>query len=195
MIKFNLGTYISAGALVLALSLAPLAASAQSELEQYSFQQLYQASKAGDIEAMSYLADAYYDGDKVTQNYFLSAEWYLRAAESGDTYSQTNIGYMYERGLGVAENLERAFYWYQQATNGGSLIGTTNLAYLYEMGLGTPQNLPEAVRLYRLTSVIFTPMAVALQRTKAKRFTGISSPPIRATRKRRPTLAINTRAA
>ena len=67
--------------------------------------------------AMSYLADAYYDGDG-RANYALSAGLYRRAAEQGDTYSQTNIGYMYENGTACRKMMGRLFCGISAARRG-----------------------------------------------------------------------------
>ncbi len=89
-----------------------------------------QRAAAGDGEAQCRLADMYYDGEQVTQNYSAAAEWYRRAAEGGHVAAQFQIGNMLRVGLGVHQDMPQALQWLQRAADQGDPAAHTLLTKL-----------------------------------------------------------------
>ena len=58
-------------------------------------------AQAGDKTATRQLAEAYYLGKGVDQDYKQAAQWYEKLAKQGDVQAQTTVGIMYARGYGV----------------------------------------------------------------------------------------------
>lgn len=65
------------------------------------------------------IAECYYDGDGVPQNYQEAFKWCHKAAESGYANAQKGLGDLYEKGLGVVQNKKEAIKWYRKAAEQG----------------------------------------------------------------------------
>lgn len=72
----------------------------------------HSAAESGELEAQFTLAERYYFGDGVVQDYRLAMHWYERAAMRGHTEAQHNLAHMYRVGQGVDQNLVMAKAWY-----------------------------------------------------------------------------------
>ena len=73
------------------------------------------AALAGDLRAANSLANLYYLGLGVDQNYDRASQLYLQSAAAGVADAQLNLGNMFKQGLGVAFDPMRAFAWYNMA--------------------------------------------------------------------------------
>jgi len=80
------------------------------------FQQL---EKAGDEEAMLYLAYIYSDRKSKYANPELAVEYYNKAADSGEAEAMFRLAHMYFEGLGVAKNEDTGLSWLGKAAEGG----------------------------------------------------------------------------
>jgi TPR repeat protein len=73
--------------------------------------QLEIKGEAGDVEAQVKLARAYQDGNGVSQNERLAAQWYRRAAERGNAIAENGLANMYRAGSGVEKDKQEAVNW------------------------------------------------------------------------------------
>ena len=60
--------------------------------------------QSADADAQCSLADMYYEGKGVTQDYARAAELYQAAAEQGEAGAQCSLGILYDRGEGVSRD-------------------------------------------------------------------------------------------
>ena len=81
----------------------------------------------GDAKAQTNLAECYFYGRGVEQNYRNAVLWFENAAEQGIVPAIGNLGYCYECGLGVEIDYEKAVFWYKKAAELGNPIAQTNL--------------------------------------------------------------------
>ena len=82
----------------------PLQAAPEYEKRADLSEQLAQWVKqalGGDASAQRELAQRYYDGDGVEQDYAKAFELYSEAAEQGDAAAEFSVAYMYDFGEGV----------------------------------------------------------------------------------------------
>src|ERR1700675_661786 len=79
----------------------PAASSTAATLSNSEVSQLTTRALGGDIEAQMELARAYENGNGVSQNDELAAQWCRRAAERGNAAAQNHLGTMYRMGIGV----------------------------------------------------------------------------------------------
>ncbi len=103
----------------------------------------------GDADAANGLAEMYFQGDGVKQDYSEAARWYLIAADQRDAYAQGKLGYLYDVGRGVRRDYGQATRWYELAANQGDMIAQYNLATHYFNGQGAPRDHTLAMKWYR----------------------------------------------
>ena len=72
-------------------------------------------AEAGDRTATRQLAEAYYLGKGVEQDFKIASQWYEKLAKQGDVRAQTSLGLMFARGYGVEKNIELALKWWKLA--------------------------------------------------------------------------------
>ena len=78
------------------------------------------AAVQGDERARNSLANLYYLGLGVKQDYTLASELYFAAASAGVADAQLNLGHLFKLGLGVDSDPMRAFAWYNIADRYGN---------------------------------------------------------------------------
>ncbi len=93
------------------------------------------------------LADDYFAGRGVRQDFEQSAYWFEKAANAGDPEAQMEMGYLYQAGIGVTRDLVRAANWYQLAASNGLVGAKVNLAIVYLWGTGVNKDEQLAVQL------------------------------------------------
>ncbi|ASK79069.1 hypothetical protein CF386_08345 [Paraphotobacterium marinum] len=104
------------------------------------FNALQQKAVGGSAKAQYVLANNFYDGKGVAQNYNKSFYWYEKAAQQNFLPAQSDLGYMYLYGKGVSKDERLAFYWFEKAAKHGITEAQLNLGYLYDHGRGVTQN-------------------------------------------------------
>jgi WD40 repeat protein len=92
------------------------------------------ASAAGDMRALTYLADELASGALLPRNLAEATRLYLRAAEAGDVAAMVRVGDAYRAGDGIAADATEARQWYAQAASAGYPFAMTSLGDL----LATP---------------------------------------------------------
>ena len=109
-------------------------------------------AEQGDAEAQYQLADQYWLGWGVPQDYLTAVKWYTSAADQGFALAQYSLAQMYANGEGVAQDIEKALGWYIKAAQQGTADAQTALGYLYASGQGVDQNFNEAARWYTMAA-------------------------------------------
>src|SRR5512137_697502 len=108
---------------------APLQASTQPTAPppDNEFYALRQPAAAGDAQAQFALANHYFYGLGVAQDYRQALLWYNKSANQGFAPAQNFLGYMYQHKFGVPRNYKRALAYYRSAANQGYALAEYNL--------------------------------------------------------------------
>ena len=153
MLRFFLGIVLSC-----CLSCSPLAAQ-ETELDK-----AVEAFSAGDTAAVPVLkrlasqgnptaeytlAEAYYRGFGVPQDYSRAARLYEAAANQNIMNAQQNIAVMYVEGKGVRQDFSRALFWFRKAAAQGDSFAQYSIGLRYVNGQGVEQNYAEALSWFR----------------------------------------------
>ena len=96
-------------------------------------------------EAQSNLAQMYYNGEGVKQDYQEAFKWTQKAAEQGVVHSQYNLGLLFNNGQGVKRDYQEAFKWYLKAAGQEYALAQYNLGILYYNGQGIKRSIPDAL--------------------------------------------------
>lgn len=125
--------------LLLSLALPSFAAEAVTpeELEQ-QIAQWRLAAEAGDVLSQKELANLYYSGLGVEQNYKEALKWLTMCAEAGDLICAKGVGGIYFDGLGIPEDETEGFKWLKIAADGELPSGQSAVGYCYLSGRGVP---------------------------------------------------------
>jgi predicted aspartyl protease len=136
----------------------------QPQARQRTLDELSQAVRAGDAQALAQLRTLagkgdviaefnlgaiYQGGDGVPKDAEAAAQWYRKAAEQGYADAQYNLGWMYDAGEGTAKNAAQAATWYRKAAEKGNADAQFSLAAMYEDGRGVAKDANLAVQWYR----------------------------------------------
>lgn len=105
-------------------------------------------SEVGGANDCYRIAEAYYYGNGVVQNYDEAVKWYEKAAQMGHQEAQCDLGNCYYYGEGLPENYERSVYWYEKAAEQGNVRALYNLGNSYYYGEGVAQNRELAMAYY-----------------------------------------------
>jgi TPR repeat protein len=119
-----------------------------SETGRQFLKETQEKAEQGDAQAQYQLADQYWLGWGVPQDYVMAISWYTKAAEQGFAQAQFSLAQMYANGEGIAQNLTEALKWYTKAAQQGNADAQTTLGYMYASGQGVDQNYTEAARWY-----------------------------------------------
>lgn len=109
-------------------------------------------AKRDETENNIAMANRYYHGQGVSQDYPEAFKLYLDAAKTGNGAAQESVGYMLERGLGMPANPAEALLWYEKSANQGNPVAQLNLGTLYLEGRGTALNYDQAMRWFTLSA-------------------------------------------
>jgi hypothetical protein len=103
-----------------------------------AFRLFLEAAKAGNADAMSYVASMYDNGmGGVSQNSEQALQWYEKGAAAGSTDAMLNLGKKYSEGYHVTRNVQQGIQWYEKGAAAGNAMAMYNLGYMYEHGEGT----------------------------------------------------------
>jgi TPR repeat protein len=109
-----------------------------------AFQIFTEGAKAGNADALYYLALCYDFGRGADVDHEKAVELYLQAANKGQTEAMYNLAVSYDTGEGVEQDHVKAFGWYVKAAEGGDTDAMYNLAISYYNGEGTAKNIIKA---------------------------------------------------
>ena len=114
-----------------------------------AFNKYLEDAQKNDLNAQKHVADAYFVGQGVIQNYSKALEWFLKCAQKNDPWAQKNIGFMYENGRGVKKDEKEAVKLYQLAADQGDPSAQFNLGVMYANGRGVKKDEKEALKWYQ----------------------------------------------
>jgi TPR repeat protein len=111
--------------------------------------QMREAADAGDGFIANQYGEKLRDGEGISQNLSLAAQYFQRAAHAGDVNGMINWGLANEMARGVPENMSEAARWYRAAMDHGNAHGAFCYADMLENGKGVPKDHAGAVRCYK----------------------------------------------
>jgi uncharacterized protein len=82
--------------------------------------QLKVLAEQGDPKARLMLAEMYFDGLGVDQDYREAVNWCRRAAQQGFDSAQHYLGRMYTEGVALPKDKVEAYTWFKIAAQGGN---------------------------------------------------------------------------
>lgn len=94
------------------------------------------------------LAELYYEGINVKQNYPVAAKWFQKSAVRGHPSANFYLGVMYHGGKGVRQNYPHAFKLFQTAANLNVAEAQNNIGSMYDNGEGVRQDKVKAKEWY-----------------------------------------------
>ena len=106
-------------------------------------------AEQGDAAAQADLAEMYYHGEGVQQDYSEALRWYRRAGDHGNAKGQYGVGLIYYHGKGVTLDLGEALRWYRKSADQGYAKAECGIGLIYSQGQGVQQDYTEAIRWYR----------------------------------------------
>ncbi len=113
------------------------------------FNSYLKAAEKGDAEAQFNLAQCYYNGDGVTQNYEEAVKWYKESADQGYAEAQCRLGVCYGNGQGITRDVGKANELFRKAARQNNAWAQRCLGISYYYGKGVEQNYSVAVWWYR----------------------------------------------
>ena len=113
------------------------------------FYSVRQLAAAGDAQAQFALANHYFYGVGVPQDYRQALVWYSKSANQGFAPAENLLGYMYQHKFGVPRDYKRALAYYRSAAKQGYALGEYNLSGMFEDGVGVKRDYKQALDWYR----------------------------------------------
>lgn len=101
-------------------------------------------AKAGNIDAIYWLGNFYYDGTVVEENWEKTFQCYKEAALKGHADAMNNYADMYFRGEYVEKDDQKAFELFSIAAERGVAESMYTLGYMYENGVGIEKDLAKS---------------------------------------------------
>ena len=115
---------------------------------------LRKAGEQNHLQAQTWLARIYYDGEKVPQDKAEAAVWLRKAAGQGDVKSREKLARMYHTGDGIPRDVKQAIFWYRKLAEGGSASSMMEIAKFYAKGDGVPRDMAQAIAWSREAAVM-----------------------------------------
>ena len=112
-----------------------------NEKGKLTFEDIEYFAKQGDAKAQFLIADMYYNGEGVKQDYRMANEWATKAANQGDDKIQMNVATMYYKN----GNYKNAAKWYEKSAMQGNVHSQSILAQMYFKGQGGMQNYKKSI--------------------------------------------------
>ncbi|WP_249872170.1 tetratricopeptide repeat protein [Oceanobacillus saliphilus] len=112
--------------------------------DEWAFAWYEAAANAGNLDAIYWLGNYYFDGIIVAKNFEKAFHYYKEAALKGHADAMNNYADMYFLGEYVEKNDKRAFELFTIAADRGVAESMYTLGYLYENGIGTELNAEKA---------------------------------------------------
>ncbi len=117
--------------------------------ESEAFKLYLQGKKIGDESCIHRVAECFYRGSGVEQDFRQAFQNFLKSARLGNPESMWWAGYLLDNGIGIGLDLNQAYYWYRKSAEAGSENGMVYLAFFYEHGVAMTRDLLEAARWYK----------------------------------------------
>ena len=117
--------------------------------EDFSLEQLLEASSKGDHDAQYELGVRYEQGRGVSQDVRQAAREYRKAAEAGHIEAQLVMAKLCLIGKGVPQDAEEAAQWYIKAAVQGDAVAQFYAGEMHACGRGVTQDHQQAMMWYR----------------------------------------------
>lgn len=114
-----------------------------------AFRWFLAAEEAGNKEATSYVAHAYYEGIGTDKNPKVALYYCKKGAADGDNFCRVLYGIFLQEGTYVPQDHKAAFELFTKAAEDDSPSGTRRLGLCYEKGFGTDVNYISAAKWYQ----------------------------------------------
>ncbi|AJR09145.1 hypothetical protein H744_2c2489 [Photobacterium gaetbulicola Gung47] len=114
---------------------------------QKAFKLLSKAATENKFAAY-HLANMYFNGWGIEQDYNKSFQWFMHSSKQDHTASLWFIGEHYYKGLGRDKNNYEAFKWYSKAAENGDKDAQFRLGWMLSHGEGAPLNNRKAFEWY-----------------------------------------------
>ena len=153
----------------LVLATIPVGYAAERQLPAEQLKTMLQKAADNDLQAQLELADRYYKGDGVAQNYTQAAHWYQKLATLGVANAQLTLGLMHAKGDGVKRDDAQAVHWLIQAAEqrmpmAQYLVGVANAE-----GRGVKQDLVKAYMWFEIAAAMENKNAIAARQALIKK--------------------------
>lgn len=102
-------------------------------------------AKKGMPKAQCDLAEMYYWGKNVEQNYEEAFKWYKKSSVQGYAEAQCKLGDMYYEGQGIDKDIKETLKWYEKSAEQGYAEAQMSLGAYY-MGKGLKQDYKESFK-------------------------------------------------
>ncbi|MFI3290237.1 MAG: DUF4328 domain-containing protein, partial [Opitutales bacterium] len=107
------------------------------EGRNYEAFNLYKKSAdQGNAVGQCSVANLYYTGEGVKQDYNKAFEYFEKAADQGNAEGQAGLGNLYYTGEGVKQDYKKAFEYFKKAADQGNAEGQALLGGFYYRGIG-----------------------------------------------------------
>jgi hypothetical protein len=126
----------------------------QDATNKEKFRGLLKNATDGDATAQRKLANMYYQGRDIPEDYVEAVKWYRKAADQGNAQAQAYLGNMYYYGRGVTQNYAEAINWYHKAAEQGNTDAQYSLGIVYSNDHGVPQDYVEAYKWFNLAATL-----------------------------------------
>ncbi len=111
-----------------------------------------EAAIRGDATSQQNLAQIYYNGSGVAQDYSEALKWSRLAATQLNARAQNFLGLAYFNGHGVVQDYVEATKWFRLAASQDFPLAQLFLGLIYYGGKGVSENHAEAVKWYKLAA-------------------------------------------
>lgn len=155
--------------IALLLSTTTTIYAAEAAFSQAQIKAMNQKAANGDLQAQTELAERYYKGDGVKQDYAQAAHWYKKLAETGVTNAQLTLGLMYIKGNGVKKSDVQAVHWLTQAAEQRMPMAQYLLGVANSEGHGVKQDLIKAYMWFEIAASVDNQNAIAARQELAQR--------------------------
>ena len=153
---------------IIAACLNPAWSWANNDLTTTQIEALTDKANNGELQAQAKLAEYFYKGKGIKQDYAKAAFWYKKLAESEVAQAQLTLAMMYIQGNGVAQNDKEAIKWLVRAAEQLFPEAQYLLGLAYAEGHGVTKNLAEAYMWYEISAAMDYKHAVEARAALAK---------------------------
>lgn len=155
--------------LLIVLLLSTSIHAAEAALSATQIKAMNQKAANGDLQAQAELAERYYKGDGLKQDYTQAAHWYKKLAETGVLKAQLTLGLMYIKGSGVKKNDEEAVHWLTQAAEQRLPMAQYLLGVASLEGHGVQQDPIKAYMWFEIAAAMDNQNAAAARKELAQK--------------------------
>ncbi len=155
----------------LILTTIPAGYAVDKQLPTAQLKAMQQKAANNDLQAQLELADRYYKGDGVAQNYTQAAHWYQKLAALGVANAQLTLGLMYAKGDGVKRDDTQAVHWLMQAAEQRMPMAQYLLGVANAEGHGVKQDLIKAYMWFEIAAAVENENAIAARQALIKKLT------------------------